>query len=135
MSKKLFWSIIVIFILILGLILAVYLVRRRTQITGKAYGPVSGDEVGLENSYIFASPLTARVGGERIRITVFVLNHQGKGVLGKRVVLGNNEIVKVLPIQAVTDDLGRTLFDVSSMNPGSLFIAALVENKLLPQKV
>ena len=135
MSKKLFWLIVFILILLLGLVVAVYLVRQRTQITGQAYGPAVSGEIEIANSYIFASPLRARAGGERVRITVFILDGQGKGVTGKLVILGHNEMINLKAIQATTDDLGKAIFDISSTKAGLYFIEASVEGKVLSQRV
>jgi hypothetical protein len=133
--KKIMAALIFVSILLLGLIVGVYLVRQRTQITGKAYGPREEGRVELANSYIFASPLRAGVGGEKIRVTIFVLDGQGRGVAGKLVTLASGANLKVEAISATTDDLGRAIFDVSSQTPGLFIIEALVEGKLLPQKV
>lgn len=135
MSKKTLWLIVFILILLLGLVVAVYLVRQRTRIIGKAYGPTMGGEVEIANSYMFASPLKAKMGGERIRITVFILDGQGKGVMGKMVTLGHKEMINVDVIQATTDDLGKAIFDISSTKAGLYLIDASVEDKVLPQRV
>ena len=135
MMRKVVIALIFLSILLFGLWAAVYLVRQRTQLTGKAYGPVSEGSVKLENSYIFASPLRARAGGERIRVTVFILDGQGRGIGGKQVVLASSETLQVEAIQATTDDLGKAIFDVYSPRPGLYLIEASVEGKLLPQRV
>ncbi|MFC1710368.1 Ig-like domain-containing protein [Patescibacteria group bacterium] len=128
-------GVIIIIILLLGVVIAVYLSRYQTQFRGRAYTS-STSEIELANSYLFASPLKAEAGGvERIRITVFILDSQGKGVSGKKVLLGNAAGVVVESIQSTTDDIGRALFDISSTNTGLYLIEASVEGGPLPQKI
>jgi len=92
--------------------------------------------VVLDNSYLFASPLSAQAGGkEKIRVTVFLLDSQGRGVPGKVVFLGQDEKLKIDSVQAVSDNLGRALFDISSISPADYLIEANVDNQILPQRV
>ena len=133
---KIIAGIIIIIILLLGIVIAVYLSRYQTQFKSGAYGSSTTTEIELANSYIFASPLRAEAGGlERIRITVFILDSQGKGVSGKEVILGQAEGVVIESIQLMTDDIGRALFDITSVNPGLYIIEASVDNSVLPQKL
>jgi len=128
-------GIIIIIILLLGIVIAVYLSRYQTQFRSGAYGS-SATEIELANSYLFASPLRAEAGGiERIRITVFILDSQGKGVSGKEVILGKAEGISMGSIQPTTDDIGRALFDITSVNTGLYIIEASVDNSVLPQKL
>lgn len=132
MIKK---AIIIIFIIILFLLLflVVYFVQRQTTISGKASG--SG-EPSLENSYLFASPLYASSGGvEKIRVTVFVLDSQGFGVSGRKVVLGQSPNLVSQTVQNSTDSYGKAVFDVSSMTPGEYLIEVAVDNQNLNQKL
>ena len=92
-------------------------------------------EISLENSYVFASPLSAEIGGrEKIRVTVFVLDTEGRGVYGKPVFLGQDERLEITSVQAVTDNLGRAIFDISATTVADYFIEARVENRILLQR-
>ena len=127
---------LILILLLIGLVASVYLVRVRTQVSSKAYGSSSLSEVQLANSYIFASPLKAVANGtDKIRVTVFVLDSQGKGVFGKSVVLSQEKPLKISPVQPATDELGRAIFDVASSSTGIFFLEAKIDGKILPQRV
>ncbi len=135
--KKYFWlGVLTLFLLLilLSAVYGVYLVGQTTRVRSKAY-ETSSRVVELSNSYLFASPLKARSGGERIRITVFILDGQGLGVSGKVVSLGRNDRIQIEEVQGTTDDLGKAVFDVYSNVPGVYQIEAAVEGRVIPQKV
>ena len=128
-------AIIILILILLGFGISIYSVRQRTTITGRAYEQATGN-VELTNSYMFASPLTAKADGlERIRMTVFVLDSQGRGVTGKEVILGNRDFLKIESIQGKTDETGKAVFDITSNKVGLFIIEASIDNKALPQKV
>lgn len=130
---KRFWAIVFLLFLLLALIVGLILVQRKVFFFPRA---VEVGKISLENSYVFASPLTAKAGGgERIRVTVFILDTEGRGVYGKPVFLGQDERLEIVPVQAVTDNLGRAIFDISATAPADYFIEAGVESKVLPQRV
>ncbi len=136
-GKKYLWLLILLLILILILFLSVYVVRQRTGFFGRAkevdYTSVSAPS--LENSYLFASPLSAATNGEKIRISVFILDGRGMGLAGKLVLLGQNENLKIEAIQPTTDYLGKAIFDISSLSPGLYSLEASVDGQVLPQRV
>ena len=89
----------------------------------------------VDNSYLFLTPLRAKANGqEKIRITVFLLNDQGLGVLGKKVVLTENLNLKTEPVQETSDEQGKTFFDVSSNKAGEYSLEVKVDDVILPQK-
>jgi hypothetical protein len=92
--------------------------------------------LSLDNSYVFASPLRAKAGGEKIRITVFILDGRGLGISGKNVSIGggNESMLQITPIQPVTDGQGRATFDISSTASGTYIIQATVDGTNLTQK-
>jgi len=140
MGKTTRWGIVfvVIFLLLLSLGGTVFFINQRTSFYSRATDPVEEHSgvVSLENCYIFASPLQARIGGdEKIRVTVFILDDSGKGVLGKTVFLTNNPKLVVSAAQPVSDDLGRAFFDVSSSSAGEFILQASVGSQTLPQEV
>lgn len=127
--------IILVIILLLSLSGLVVLISQRTSFFGRAYNLHQG-EVSLENSYIFASPLQAKVGGEeKIRITVFLLDSSGRGVGGRSVSLGQHPSLLITPVQPVTDDLGRAIFDISANQAGEYLLEAKTDSQILPQRV
>jgi hypothetical protein len=91
--------------------------------------------VSIDNSYVFASPLRAKTGGEQIRITVYVLDSRGLGVAGKQVTVGGGSSLQVTPVQPTTDSQGRATFDVSSDSPPGVYvIQASVDGQTLTQE-
>lgn len=97
---------------------------------------VSQSLFSVDNSYVFVTPLRARANGqEKIRVTVFVLNNQGLGVMGKNVFLNQTEGLNIEAIQSLTDQLGKAVFDITSNKAGEYYLEVKVENILLPQKV
>lgn len=111
----------------------------RTSIFGRASGQ---GVLSSTNSYVFASPLLAKVGGEKIRVTVFALDGQGKGISGKKVAINCIEPDNCLSlglvvenVQPDTDTLGRGIFDISSTSVGQFKLQAKVEEVVIPQTV
>lgn len=132
----LYFSIFAVLLLVLFLILGIYISRQRTNITPQAKGPITGNIISFENSYIFTSPTRATAGGDLIRVTVFILDSQGRGVIDKKVAIGNNEKELVIKdLQNLTDDTGKAVFDISSKKPGVYYLDSLVEGQVLPQRV
>lgn len=90
-----------------------------------------------ENSYVISVPSKAQADGkQKIRVTVFVLNGQGLGVLGKVVTLsspGSADVV-VGTTQPNTDAIGKAYFDISSTAVGEYYMEVKVDGLVLPQK-
>lgn len=88
-----------------------------------------------DNSYLFVSPLRAKADGdENIRVNIFILNNQGLGVVGKAIALGRNDNLIVEAVQAITDQYGKAVFDVSSTKAGEYYIEVMIDGTTLPQK-
>jgi len=146
-SRTVVIALILLIIFVLILILFLYLIQRpaifgsfaQTENSGTSTpnpSVITPQSVSYDNSYLFASPLKAATGAERIRITAYVLDGQGAGVPGKQVMLGNNiTALHIYPISQVTDDSGRATFDISSDQLGLFTIEASIDNKKLNQKV
>jgi len=80
--------------------------------------------------------LQAKAGsGEKIRVSVFLLDDQGKGVADKEVTLGQDPRLIITAVQPITDSLGRALFDIESKTVADFFIEAFVNAQAIPQKV
>jgi len=89
----------------------------------------------VDNSYVFITPLRARANGqEKIRVTVFVLDDKGLGVMGKKVFLDQDEALNIEEIQALTDNFGKSYFDVTSSKTGEYYLKVLVDDSELKQK-
>ena len=147
-SRTLTVAIILLIIFVLILILFLYLIRRpalfgsfaesqTTSITPVTTPTtITPQNVSIDNSYLFASPLKAAVSVERIRITAYILDGQGTGVSGRQVTLGgDNTSVRIYPISPVTDEYGRATFDIMGNSAGLFTLEASVDGKKLGQKV
>lgn len=127
MKKKILILLLVVFFILLLLLLFWFVFYRKAQ---------PSSLVEINNSYLFASPLQAKVAvKEKIRVTVFILDEQGRGVSDEPVFLGQDDRLEISSVQSVTDDFGRAIFDVSSSVVGDFLIEARVGNRTLPQRV
>jgi len=125
-----------VFFLLFSLGGLVFFISQRTTFFGRAYTPTVGTNFSPQNSYLFASPLRAAADGqEKIRLTVFLLDSSGRGVVGQTVFLGQNESLTVSAVQPTTDELGRAIFDISAQTAGEYLIEARVSSEILPQRV
>jgi len=92
-------------------------------------------DISADNSYVFTNPLKAQADGkEKIRVTVFILNSQGLGVLGKSVSIGLDSHLTLDAVQSATDQSGKALFDISTTTPGEYYLEVGVDEFKLPQK-
>lgn len=126
---------LILFFILLSLVtLGGFVVYQSSLFTSRAN--LTATTFSADNSYVFATPLRAKANGlEKVRVTVFVLNAQGLGVLGRAVTLSNSENVFVDPLQPVTDNVGKAFFDLSTRTSGEYTIEVKVDNVLLPQKL
>lgn len=88
-------------------------------------GGVSG-VLSLENSYLFASPLLAKTGGEKITVFAFVLSDQGLGLAGKKVVLYSAPALSAEVVRDETDSRGLAVFEITSSQAGQFRLWAQV---------
>jgi hypothetical protein len=128
-----FWLIIILVIFLLTLGVLVYYIRFATTIAPKADTFNTVNAVSISNSYIFASPVRAKAGGDMIRVTVFLLDDQGNGIYDIKVNLRGNLIIK--EIQSLTDETGKAMFDVASSVIGTYTLEAFTEKIILPQRI
>jgi len=126
----------IIIFLIIALIASVFVTLKTTIFFGKAT-TFDSNQVILENSYLFASPIQAKADNkEKIRITAFLLDNRGLGVSNKTVKIETADTsLNIQEIQAISDETGRAIFDVSSLSQGKYNISASVDNKALPQNI
>lgn len=96
---------------------------------------VSQASFSIDNSYLFVTPLRASANGqEKIRITVFILNNQGLGVMGKKTFAGQDKDLNIETVQGLTDNFGKAFFDVSSNKPAEYFLEITIDGVALKQK-
>lgn len=101
----------------------------------KSRASVSQASFSVDNSYLFVSPLRAKANGqEKIRLTIFILNNQGLGVLGKEVFLSRDPSLSVDIIQGQTDNFGKAVFDITSQKASEYYLEVSVDGQKLPQK-
>lgn len=101
------------------------------------------DDYSLANSYIFGSPLLAQANGEdKIRVTAFLLDVKGRGVPDKQTTLnirakegGVSTLPQMAVVQPVTDEFGRSVFEITSTVPGQFVVVASVGGLEFPQTV
>lgn len=132
MNKKIFFLItFVIFLLVALLFFGLFEVR---FISSRASIKITNFSV--DNSYIFVTPLQSRANGqEKIRLTVFVLDDRGLGVMGRKVYIERNQALNIDEIQGLTDQYGKSYFDISSNKAGEYYLKVFVDDTELKQKV
>ena len=131
MKKSIFFFILLLLIIV-GFISVFGLYEVRFM-SGRA--SVSQSSFSIDNSYIFNTPSQARANGqEKIRLTVFILNNQGLGVLGKKIFVGTDPSLNIETIQGLTDNYGKAYFDISSTNAGEYFLEIKADDTALNQK-
>lgn len=119
-------SVIVIFIGIFGLYEVRYF-RSRADVSKATFS--------VDNSYVFSTPSQARANGqEKIRLTVFVLNNQGLGVLGKKIYVRSDSSLNIEAVQGLTDTYGKAYFDISATKAGEYFLEIKIDDTALYQK-
>lgn len=148
-SRTITIAVILLIAFILILVLFLILIKKpalfgsfaqvnETSVTAIATeAPVSVPQsISLDNSYLFASPLKAAVGVEKVRVTAYILDGQGMGISGKEVTLGNSDsTLHFSPVSPTTDSYGRATFDVTGDQAGLFTIEASVDGQKLTQKV
>ena len=122
--------------LILSLFASLYLLMQTTVFFGQAKVAVPDKIDSLANSYLFASPLQAKADNqELVRITVFLLDSRGLGIPHQNVSLDLPATVNSRPIQPITDDSGKAVFDLSSATTGRFSVSAQSQGLTIPQTV
>lgn len=132
MNKKYLFTIL---FLSIALIASVFLVLKTTVFVKKA-STGNQSTIVLENSYLFASPLQAISDNkEKIRITVFILDGRGLGVVNQTISLSSSSQISITEIQNITDESGKAVFDLSSNIAGQFNVSAKTKNGTIPQQV
>lgn len=82
-----------------------------------------------ETSLIFAWPLTAKAGSDKININIFVRNANNLPLSNKLVTLQTN-LGSIEKNNQTTDKSGKVNFILTSQNPGIAEITAIVDNQI-----
>jgi hypothetical protein len=136
-------SLLIFIILGLFLIIIIYIVITLSGGRTTFFGRASTTGVfNPTNSYVFASPLSVRSGGDKVRVTVFALDGQGRGLPNQSVSVDCkdaavcvNARVSFEGVQPSTDNLGQAIYDLSSPVPGKFELQAVVGGSPIPQTV
>ncbi len=130
--KKSLVFIIILLLVIIGFV-GIFGFYEIKFFTGRA--SVSQASFSIDNSYIFSTPSGARANGqEKIRLTIFILNNQGLGVMGKKIFIGTDPALNIEAIQGLTDSYGKAYFDISSTKPAEYFLEIKANDTGLKQK-
>ena len=128
-------SLLIIVILIITLLASLTLVFRTNIIVNRATNYSDNSPV-LSNSYLFASPVTAKADSKQlIRLTVFILDGQGLGVSNQTVSLSLPSPLSQKIIQSPTDQYGKAIFDISSSAIGKFQVSASINSDKIPQSL
>ncbi|MCL4338102.1 Ig-like domain-containing protein [Patescibacteria group bacterium] len=136
-DRRNFYLLIGIVVSIILIIIAITIATQSLSLFGRAAGPTGVSSLlSTENSYLFASPVSADANGTSvIRVTVILMNSQGLGISGQRVNLKVSGPATVRETQPVSDSFGRTMFDLTSNTQGDFTVSATVADIVLPQTV
>ncbi|MCS7093153.1 MAG: hypothetical protein NZL96_01835 [Patescibacteria group bacterium] len=131
MKKKLIFLVFFLtFLILMVLFIGLYEVR---FLNTKASLRISS--FSQDNSYLFTTPIQAKADGkEKIRLTVFILDERGLGVMGKKVRIMPHQAMFIEEIQGLTDNFGKSYFDISATQPGEYFLRIFVDEVELKQK-
>lgn len=132
MNKSLLYFLIILLVLLLS-VSFFWIYESRVFISRAG---ITRTSFSVDNSYVFATPLKAKADGlEKIRATVFVLNNQGLGVMGKKITIEQNSNLLIETVQGLTDQSGKAVFEITSDKAGDYYLGVKVEKVPLPQKV
>ena len=140
-GKKFFKSAVFVFLGgVLLIFLATWVVPRVLVLLTQA---APSKEYSIANSYLFGSPLLAAPNGEdKIRINAFLLDDNGRGVPNRRVEVtvqsktgGGGGNAQLAEVQATTDSLGKSVWELVSTVAGQFIVTATVDGVAFPQQV
>ena len=134
-NKKGMKSIFVFGGIVIGIVLVLFLsisvIPKALVVLTKAS---SSDKVVIGNSYVLGQKILAKADGkDNCIVNVFLLDKNGRGVLGKAAeVTGVSGIKKV---NDVSDKMGKLTFEVTSSVEGQFKLKATFDGVELPQMV
>ena len=120
-----------LFILTLLLLLGSLVGNARFLFSGRASERGStGLSFSVENYYLSISPTEANpTGNDRIRLTLYLLSSEGRGVPAKTVAINKPIELTIEAVQPQTDINGRAVFDFMASKAGEYYIEATVDGK------
>ena len=131
--------VLVLFLLAALFLLAKFVIPQALVYLTRAAKPT---KYSLSNSYVFGAPLVGIADGEtKCMVNIFLLNDQGLGVPDKQISLSSRPKAGTVGntlinnIQELTDNFGKSVFEITSNNPGQFEFTAEVEGFEIPQKV
>jgi hypothetical protein len=126
---------LIILILISALGATLFLIYRTTNLNSRASSSPTATDFS-QNSYLFASPLTARADGkEIIRLTAFILDPRGLGIPNILISLDKPAPLITINSSDTTNDTGQATFDLTSLQAGNYTLKAKINSIVLPQTV
>lgn len=125
MDKKLS-ALLIFFVLIFSLFISYIIFREPIATFTRAKEELIPSS---ESSLIFAWPLTAKTGLDKININVFVRNANNLPLSNKNVTLKTN-LGFIERNSQTTDKSGKASFILTSQNPGIAEITATVDNQV-----
>ncbi len=89
-----------------------------------------------DSSYVFITPPSTRADGmAKERVTIFCLDTSGRGIPRLDTDLRISLPVVVTPIQEMTDEYGKAIFDLSSATPFKGQLEVLCGSESIPSSV
>jgi hypothetical protein len=125
---------IIVISLIIALSVSIFLTIRTLTFFNDR--PPSAAAAHFDNSYLFASPLSAKADSkESIRITAIILDSLGQGVANQTIELHHSPSLKADSSNPVTDETGKATFDLVANGPGKYTVSARTEDFSIAQTV
>ncbi len=96
----------------------------------------SASTTSTDNSTGFATPQRAKADGiDTIRLYFFLLDDRGLGIEGKKVDVVGIQKARLQQVQAITDQAGKAIFDLTSKERVILNLTFEAGGAILPQKI
>lgn len=128
-------NILIILILLGALGATLFLIYRTTSLNSRASSSPTTTDFS-QNSYLFASPLTAKADNkEIIRLTAFLLDSRGLGIPNLLITLDKPAPLITITSADTTNDTGQATFDLASPQAGTYTLKAKINSVVLPQTV
>ncbi len=136
MLKKNIAFLAILILIVVSLSFALFFLRTRVVYLSKASGDKTEKGIpSLADSHLFASPLLAKPGDEKITISAFLLDGEGKGVQDKPIMVESKPFLTIVPVSPNTDEYGQAVFETTSASPGQFEISASYDGQPFPQTV
>lgn len=95
----------------------------------------SVSKISISNSYVIGSKILAKADGvDKCVVNVFLVDNNGKGVVGRNIVLSGMNDIKAIN-NGVTDKFGNASFELISKIEGQFKMSATVDGVPLPKEL